>query len=299
MSVVRISGGLGNQLFQHAFAQSIQQFNGEESVYDLTEYRFPTSAAAHKLEINEFIFNSAINSPKIVWNAIPSRAKSIVNRKLRKRIAKESLYGLEVRRESDKIFDEHLKIGPGGYYVGNFISHQYWNDNVGQNIALIRKQLEEFNKIQIELKTDSIGIHVRRGDYILNQKTRRFHGYCKDAYYLNAVKVALDSRPYLKKVSIASDSVGMLGELRKMIEQLGLEVRYVTETKPIRTLISLAGHSVFVGSNSTFSWWAAALTEKSMAYFPKDWFATGDFGYSPETYFPFPVTTLSDALSSD
>ncbi len=298
MSIVRFSGGLGNQLFQLSFAQSLQRQSKESSAYDLIEYRFPTSNSAHKLEVNALIENSAVNSPKLIFGVLPTRVKKEINVVLRKRLSQEALYGLEVRRERDEIFDDNLKIAPGGYYVGNFISHRYWNGCTKQNIELIRGQLEALSKTTIESKRDSIAIHVRRGDYILNQKTRRFHGYCADSYYLNALKQSLDEHPYLRHVSIASDSLNMVSELTDDIKKLGLKVDYITEKRPIETLISLTSYSVFIGSNSTFSWWAAALTEKNMSFFPKDWFASGNYGYSPETFFPFPVITVPNALNT-
>jgi hypothetical protein len=90
----------------------------------------------------------------------------------------------------------------------------------------------------------------------------------------------------------------MVSELTDDIKKLGLKVDYITEKRPIETLISLTSYSVFIGSNSTFSWWAAALTEKNMSFFPKDWFASGNYGYSPETFFPFPVITVPNALNT-
>jgi hypothetical protein len=299
MSIVRLSGGLGNQLFQYSFAQALQKQNGENSIYDLIEYKYPSSISSHKIEILSLIKSVSINSPNTFLNLIPNRISDSLIRKNRDGLKEGSFQGLIIRRESEQLYDQSLVLCSNSYYVGNFISHQYWAGDAKQSISLVGTELEKISRLKIEVTDNSIGIHVRRGDYITNRKFRSFHGYCNDAYYLNAVKQALQAFPDLKKVSIASDSIEMVGDLKNNIEKLGVPVGFIMEKNPIIALISLARHNIFIGSNSTFSWWAAAITEKRMAYFPKDWFAFGDLGYSPKTYFPYAVTVIPDALNTD
>jgi hypothetical protein len=63
-------------------------------------------------------------------------------------------------------------------------------------------------------------------------------------------------------------------------------------------LISLAKTNFFIGSNSTFSWWAAALNEKQISIFPKEWFISGSYGFVFDEYFPFRAIGLSNALTN-
>ena len=297
MSIIRLSGGLGNQLFQYSFAVNIQKTLKETMTYDLADYRFASNRTAHKVEILKILDPHCINRPMWSYSHLPNRVSQGLSRANKAKLEEKSRYDLKIVRENNLVYDTGLKVSSKSYYVGNFISHQYWKGETQQTIDLVRDQLGYISRSRIEIATNSIGVHVRRGDYISNSKTLKFHGYCSDQYYLHAVKQILEEFPGVKTVSIASDSVEMLGELRKELENLGVIVKFITEKNPILALFSLAGHDFFIGSNSTFSWWAAALAVKKLSFFPDEWFASGDFGYSPDTYFPFPVKTIPNALS--
>jgi hypothetical protein len=298
MPYIRLSGGLGNQLFQYSFAKSIQKTLNEITTYDLVDYRFPSNRTPHKLEILKILDPHCINRPTWPYSQLPNRVSQTLSRANKQKLEKKSLYDLKIIRENNLVYDPNLEISAKSYYVGNFISHRYWKGDAQQTIDLVRDQLEYISRSKINILANSIGVHVRRGDYISNSKTQKFHGYCSDRYYLDAVKQTLEEFPRINTVSIASDSLEMLGDLKKELENLGVSVQFITEKNPILALFSLASHDFFIGSNSTFSWWAAALTVKKLTFFPNEWFASGDFGYSPATYFPFPVKTIFKALNT-
>ena len=53
--VVEISGGLGNQLFQYAFARKLQQVTGVSPVLSLLSYKKSIHQQRRKVEINSFL----------------------------------------------------------------------------------------------------------------------------------------------------------------------------------------------------------------------------------------------------
>ena len=296
MAIVRVSGGLGNQLFQYSFGRYLQLVNGEESVYDLFEYRFPSSSSTHKLQVFELLRVSCMNRPLKFFELFPNSLKNFLNSKNRACLGQGKLFGHTMRRESVQVFDSALEMSTKSYYLGNFISHLYWADFYLKIIESVKHELEQMSAMKIQMDSTTIGVHVRRGDYISNQKTRSFHGYCSNAYYLNAIQQAVELHPEMKRVVIASDSLELVECLKQDIEKSGIPVEFLKEENPVRALILLAGFEVFIGSNSTFSWWAAALTRKRTSIFPREWFASGSFGFSEKTYFPFPVITIPNAL---
>jgi len=299
MAIVRVSGGLGNQLFQYSFGRYLEILNGEETVYDLFEYKFPSNTSNHKLEVSELLSSNSINRPSKLFDFFPGSVKKILNVKNRESLNAGKVFGHTVIRESDQVFDSTLDTSAKNYYLGNFVSHLYWIDHSFEIIESIKHELERKSAFNFQMDSSTIGIHIRRGDYISNKKTRNFHGYCSDSYYLSAIHQALELHPEVKRVVIASDSPDLVGGLKEAIEKFGIYVEFLKEKNPVKALILLASFEVFIGSNSTFSWWAAALTRKKTSVFPREWFASGNFGYSENTYFPFPVITIPNALTTD
>jgi hypothetical protein len=299
VAIIRVSGGLGNQLFQYSFGRYLEIKNGEETVYDLFEYRFPSNSSTHKLEVSELLCSNSINRPSKLFDLLPDNVKNFLNVKNRASLNVEKVFGHTVIQESAQVFDRTLDVSSKKYYLGNFISHLYWSDYSFEIIQSIKQELEKKSKLKFKMDSTAIGIHIRRGDYISNKKTRKFHGYCSNSYYLSAIHRALELHPEVKRVVIASDSLHLVEGLKQDIEKYGITVEFLKEENPVKALILLAGFEVFIGSNSTFSWWAAALTDKKTSIFPREWFASGTFGYSENTYFPFPVITLPNALNTD
>jgi len=299
VSIVRVSGGLGNQLFQFSFGKYLEIKNGEETVYDLFEYKFPSNSSAHKLEVSELLSSNCINQPSRLFDLFPNSIKEFLNVKNRASLNAGKVFGHTVIQESVQVFDSTLDISSKKYYLGNFISHLYWSDYSLEIIESIKHELQRKSALKLEMDSSTIGIHIRRGDYISNKKTRNFHGYCSNSYYLSAINIALELYPEVKRVVIASDSPDLVEGLKQAIEKIGIPVELLREENPVKVLILLASFEVFIGSNSTFSWWAAALTRKKTSVFPREWFASGTFGYSENTYFPFPVITIPNALTTD
>jgi len=296
VSIVRLSGGLGNQLFQYSFGKFLEKSTKESTFYDLSEFKYSNERDRRFPEINRLIRANSVNEPRFFHDLIPGRISIFLKNKERRAISKVYGNGLLVERESELVYDKNLSIGPGRYYLGNFISHQYWESERNSILGQIHHDLEYILEESIAINSNSIGMHVRRGDYITNEKTLKFHGYCHDSYFLNAVKHIKSLHSEVKQVNIASDSPKLVLTLKKNIEDLGMQVEFIKNLEPISAMVSLARNRFFVGSNSTFSWWAAALTEKETNIFPDKWFASGDYGFSPTSYFPFPVSTISDAL---
>jgi hypothetical protein len=299
VAIVRVSGGLGNQLFQYSFGRYLEIINGEETVYDLFEYKFPANTSSHKLELSELLSSNSINRPSKSFDLFPGSIKRFLNVKNRESLKAGKVLGHTVIRESDQVYDSTLDISAKNYYLGNFVSHLYWSDYSFEIVESIKHELERKSALKFQMDSSTIAIHVRRGDYISNKKTRNFHGYCSNSYYLSAIHQAKEINPEIKRAVIASDSLDLLEGLKQEIEKYGITVEFLKEENPVKALILLASFEVFIGSNSTFSWWAAALTDKKTSIFPREWFASGTFGYSESTYFPFPVITIPNALNTD
>ena len=125
--------------------------------------------------------------------------------------------------------------------------------------------------LQLIEDTNSVSLHIRRGDYAENFKTNKFHGLIDLSYYVKAIEFI--SRNLLNPCFfIFSDD----------IEWCKLNLNFI----PNAIFIENSHHSVIdlhimsrcksnIIANSTFSWWAATLNENpnKIVIAPIKWFA--------------------------
>lgn len=155
-----------------------------------------------------------------------------------------------------------------------------------QNFRVAKEFIEEFSadpftlKIEsnhlIELtetlnKTETIAVHLRRGDY-LNYKDS--FGVLDDNYYLGAINV-LQERLEVKKILVFTDSPEMMGGFTSKLK-IPFEVLNKNVLSTSENLVLMSRCNGLVTSNSTYSFWAAALSKHSNVVIPQPWFKSDD-----------------------
>lgn len=122
------------------------------------------------------------------------------------------------------------------------------------------------------LNTDSVSVHVRRGDYVTNAKTARIHGTCSLAYYETAIEYALQAVKSPRLFIFSDDKPWANENIAKRFGGRVVEPNTAESGAVDLRLMSLAKH--FIIANSTFSWWAAWLGNKpgNLVICPAKWF---------------------------
>jgi len=264
---VEISGGIGNQLFQFAAALALAERLHAEIILDVSWYeRELQSVDKRHMELDKFLDLSEIK-----------RVKS-------KRHPKVEI-ALKVARNFKVISDAKLDLGAfhslstrrhirmRGYWqseayftpVVDFLRSSYSKHLMMSTLA---------NEIANQIRSSaSLGIHVRRGDYITNRKTNSFHGVCGENYFTNATRLTLKSTK-IDKIYIFSDDVQWCRENLDFDVPSVLVESVVSDTEQLK-LLSLCKHHVI--SNSSFSWWAAwfGYSEEQVVIYPQAWFSDG------------------------
>jgi hypothetical protein len=119
----------------------------------------------------------------------------------------------------------------------------------------------------------SLCVNVRRGDFVSNPKSNRFHGVLSASYYSHAVEVV--KRKYkIDDIFVFSDDPAWckqnlnLGRAFEIVghEHAGPHFSHYLEL--------MKASSAFVIPNSTFGWWGAWLSGESgeIVVAPKAWF---------------------------
>jgi hypothetical protein len=140
--------------------------------------------------------------------------------------------------------------------VGFFQRHEYF-DHIRE------KLIKEVFKVPIDWQPDTIAVHVRRGDFVLDPVNFPTQPV---SYYMDA----LERIGYKdKRVVFCSDDIKWCEDNFKHIEN----AKFRIGTTPIEDIFFMANCDAVVMSNSTFSFWGAYLSLRDRPiYFPLHWF---------------------------
>jgi hypothetical protein len=272
MIIVKLQGGLGNQLFQYALGRHLAQKNGTALKLDISWYGTQTyrSFDLHDWSIIENLATDA-----------EIRSFKKYRRKGRKiwflynyLFADESKYV----REKGYAFDPKiLELGSQAYLDGIWLSEKYFKgieDIIRKEFRLRAPlppaQSEIVRKME---KSESVSVCIRRGDFVSDKKISSIHGLLPLDYYERAVEYVADriSNPHF---FIFSDDIDWCRSNFKT----GYPTTFVSDGhKNISSsqelwLMSSCKHTV--NANSSFSWWASWLNQnrEKIVIFPKKWF---------------------------
>ena len=154
--IIRLTGGLGNQLFQYTYGRSLSIEKNEELFLDTSWY---------KGRISRYFMLDLYN--------VHARKASWFRRVLNK---KEILQDLDGSWHNEKFFKEN-------------------EETIRKELTLknpLSPHAQDFLK-QIQ-STNSVSLHLRGGDYVRGNKSS-YHGTCSREYYEEAVRRIRETNP--------------------------------------------------------------------------------------------------------
>ena len=259
MIIVRLNGGLGNQMFQYATARALSLSRGVDLVLDLSEFN---KYKLRGFELDKYNIQAKTNKSEFFLRTISLKFKLY-------KIIK--LYWME----KSLLYDPTIQsLGNNAYMEGYFQSELYFLNirKILLNDFLIRGNVSEYARLMKEKvleKKVSISLHLRRGDYILDKKTNSVHGVCSLNYYKKAMNL-LNKK--FKNVNYFVFSDDMLWAKNNLEIENVTYVEHCSIPHEDIYLMSLCDHNII--ANSSFSWWAAWLNENynKVVIAPKKWF---------------------------
>lgn len=290
MKIVNIIGGLGNQMFQYAFALVMKKQNTTEKVYvDIQHYRNAFIKTYHG---NNF-FHNGYEIDKVFPNAsiMPAGAWDLmkVSYYIPNQVFARAIRRVLPKRKTEFVADKQpymyisdaLHVSGDCYFDGYWMSPLYF-DNYRDEI-IKEFEFRPFNtKENLELqplllKDNSITIHIRRGDYV---GSNTLGGICTLNYYHNAIREAKKVVEKPVFFIFSNDQKWCMENLKDEFDNA--EVHFVahnngTESYRDMQLMSLARCNIL--ANSSFSWWGAYLNNRKdhITYCPNKWHNTMDF----------------------
>ncbi len=262
-----ILGGIGNQLFQFAAALTLSKRLDAELVLDVSWYRRNSRIPNNR----QFKLNDLVDLGRVRYISKKRHPKVELAIQILKNHKLISDVNTDPLKFCSLTLSRHVRLR--GYWQ----NEQYFAP-ISAHLRSIFSQHLMMSKLANEIakqikKGGSLGLHVRRGDYVTNPKTNSFHGVCDASYFHRAVNVVCNL-VNVDRVFIFSDDVAWCRD------NLDFSIRTVlVETSVIDTdqlkLLSMCDHHVI--SNSSFSWWAAwfGYSDKQVVVYPEAWFSDG------------------------
>ena len=284
MIIIRMTGGLGNQMFQYALYLRLTSMGKTVKFDDISEYQQDN---ARQIMLWAF----GIDYPKAdrdEINEVTDGSLKLSHRIRRKLFGRKSLE----YHEKDCNFDENVLKKEPAYLTGYFQSEKYFEavktrvreaftfqeliyrglaEELKKSILAYRKRIEE---------NTAVSLHIRRGDYLEN--TQVYGGNCTESYYKAAVSYMEGRYPEAVFFVFSNDTEWAAEWLARNYPAGGqgswnqkfVLVQGISEEKGYldMMLMSLCKHHIV--ANSSFSWWGAWLSgnpEKAVAA-PSNWF---------------------------
>ena len=213
MIIIKINGGLGNQLQQYAMYDKLRSL-GKDVKVDISWFQKEMGKASRRnLELDYF--------PGVSYEACTEQEMLEV---LGKRdVFCKVLEKLHLKEKH--LYVEHQMYDTGIFELDNKVLEGYWacEGYWGDRIPELRKQLifpkSDNPKNEKMLKkirsTESVSIHIRRGDYLNPENQAIYGGICTEEYYEKAIS-------YMEKnygVLIFSFSLMMQNMQKKHIQK--------------------------------------------------------------------------------
>lgn len=269
MVIVKVMGGLGNQMFQSALYRRFE-VEGKEVYMDLSHIKkYGDSHNGYELER---IFGLKYQE------APESEMKRLANLQLTYwGRFKRKIGGI---RKATHYLEQTYEYKPQILQNENIYLEGYWQTE--KYFIDIRKTIlkdfifpgivDERNKEIIESidNSNSVGIHVRRGDYLQEENLESRGGICTVKYYQEAVR---HIKKYVSEpvFYIFSDDMEWVKENLEVGNAVFINWNHKNDSYRDMQLMSRCKCQII--ANSTFSWWAAWLNQnpQKIVVTPSKW----------------------------
>lgn len=240
MVIVKLSGGLGNQLFQYAAGRELSMQLQTPLVFDANYYLYVRN---RRYILDTF---QTVGRKTFPFEVFIRKIQGNL------RVFKETKH---------YAFDKTIEKLDGHIYLdGWWQNPKYFTKNWSQ----IQKELKFKNQQKIVLPKNSVSIHVRRGDYTIVSG----FGLCSPKYYRQAIQ-KIEKLVKNPAYFVFSDDIEWVRENLPFIPS----PHYVTGQTEIEDLSIMTCCSHHIIANSTFSWWGSTLAKdkKGITIAPEPW----------------------------
>lgn len=284
-----LTGRLGNQLFQYAFARALQNKYGGQIVFNTYEFdhygkRWEKKHGRFIYELDRFVLNDKVStqSQKLPWYA--DLRNPII--RIWKKVAPRLLFKI-MKNKNCLLWQQEKYISIPELSSKSIICNGWWQDvRYFEDIDSIlsdeikpkgKRKSRNLKLYKVIDQPNSVCISIRGGNYLVSNIKKHFF-VCDRKYFIDSVKKMcklVDNPQFI----IFSDDIMWVKHYIKFEKEFPQYKFYYESGKDdvdekIRMMTSCNN---FIISNSTFSWWAQFLCKntRKKVIAPSAWFTNG------------------------
>jgi hypothetical protein len=270
MIIVKLIGGLGNQMFQYAAGKALAVKNSTELFCDHS-FLMEDPGESYTRRLPE-LGQLNVSCPEAPADLTDKFFNETFFAKLFYR--KKDRY--EIFNEHGPRFDpEFFSLGKNAYLNGFWQSEKYFH-SIREVLLKEFTPAYEFSDSQKKIlaqinATNSVSIHVRRGDYIHLPGAHEFHGVCSLSYYKEAIRLIREKNNNAE-FFVFSDDMDWCKDNFGDISPLTFVEGNSKFSSTDLLLMSNCRHNII--ANSSYSWWGAWLNrhEDKSVIAPVNWY---------------------------
>jgi len=260
-SIIQLQGGLGNQLFQYSLGCYLEE-NGFSVTYNLNLLLNPS-----KITTRRTFALTRLKIPACNYGRYTIRIKHYLGYQ---------------RYVDNPTFTLHTLP------KGNHIADGYWQHP--QYAQAARSAILSALPV-LPISNMGISLGIRRGDYVHDEQTSKFHNSLPQTYYKKALSLFPNDLP----ITIFTDDPDWVNEIfipelkSPSIPDLNLinRIKLAPDLPPWETLSLMSQAPYHIIANSTFHWWGAFLSPNGHKIAPLHWnkdFTTTRCGILPTSW---------------
>lgn len=269
-----LQGGLGNQLFQYAIARALSEHYQVDFALNRSWYGIPQEGATpRKLQLE------LLKIPQINYSDSPFPKKPSRLQRFLQNIASNS--HLVHYQKNGFDFDSTLfnlraiknkDLYLSGYWQG-FRYIEAIHPILETEFALRASTSPHYQPyLQQIADSESVMLHIRRGDYVDSPSAAQFHGALPLDYYLNAIETIQSIRANVHFYIFSDDLPWAKAALPKSLNMTFVE-NSLQEDAAAQELQLMRACKHHIIANSSLSWWGAWLKNNAngFVFTPNRW----------------------------
>lgn len=181
----------------------------------------------------------------------------------------------KIKETTLEIDDKFIRL-KGNFYIRGFFQYEEYFKDIRDTLLKefkpkIAISSENLRCKEIIQNSESISIHIRRGDH-LHFENMNFHGICGKEYYLNAKRIIVEKAKNPIFFYFSDDVDWVIKNMDISENDYIIEHNTGDNSYWDLQLMSYCKHNII--ANSSFSWWAAWLNENKnkIVIGPNSWY---------------------------
>ena len=283
--LVRMIGGLGNQMYQYALAKNLSVLNDNAQImidttlfkgycwpFELPKLNIKASIADKDtiLKLDTGILPLFLGK---MIDLIPwIRVKDTIRKPFNNVYTEKGMY----------FHPEVLNAKASVYIKGYWASYKYFSNIRSQLLEdfAFKDTMNDANKRiaeQIENSKNSVALHIRRGDYLKSYNQSFYYSPYEDGFYQRAISELENKYDELEFFLFSDEPDWVKENLNIKHKFTVVDINKKSDSFWDMKLMSLCKHNII--ANSSFSWWGAWLNQNpsKTVMAPKAWMSDPTF----------------------